>query len=276
MHKLARHSTCLVLPPAKKAQSLKSGQSFHYNYDMNAKIGKNHPWEAESYRYYSRDSIPGQNRLPPQQIIEFLLKNRPSSVLDVGCGSGAFLADLTSHLSASVGHGIEPSPRTVKALEEKWSSRDDLKFSSGCGESIEFADGSFELVIAWSVLHWVDRQYFLQFLGELVRVSSRFILVMDFFPSRPYRTPYRHRPDSFTYKTDFVTPLLSTSVLEPRVDLFWTESQRIVETFFPFGGERPFLNNADNWDARRAVVLEKSLEICDVYSETDFRGVERE
>jgi SAM-dependent methyltransferase len=71
------------------------------------------------------------------------------------------------------------------------------------GTPLRFEDSEFDLVICKSVLHWVRREEILQTIGELFRVSRQYVLIMDFCPSRPYKTPYSHKPGLWTFKTDY-------------------------------------------------------------------------
>jgi hypothetical protein len=76
---------------------------------------------------------------------------------------------------------------------------------------------NFHLVIVWSVLHWVDRNLYLQSLGELIRVTNKHLMVMDFFPKIEHKTKYKHKSGFFTFKTDFDKILQSSGYLKKKI-----------------------------------------------------------
>ena len=67
-------------------------------------------------------------------------------ILDVGCGTGDYVAALEDHLGRYV--GMDFSPSMVTQGREQFSGRDDLSFLAGSGEDMPFADDVFDLVVA--------------------------------------------------------------------------------------------------------------------------------
>lgn len=229
-----------------------------------------HDWETESLRYFSLpDTRPPRGALP-SEIIKFLEGNHIETVLDVGCGNGTFLHEILRELSVAFGVGVEPSKETVKELRARWSEQSELTFQVAAAENLPFADQSFDLVIAWSVLHWISREHYLQALGEMVRVTNRYLLVMDFCPLANYRTPYKHREGRYTYKADFSVPLGATDILEPLVDIrFIQNGLGELEILAP-ADLMPLYGNSRNWLARRCNLYEKSLGLPHLFLEQDF------
>ncbi len=54
--------------------------------------------------------------------------------------------------------------------------------------------------ISRSVLHWIDRNYPMQTLGEAIRVTKQYLIVSDFAPHQPYRVIYMHAPQWRTFQ----------------------------------------------------------------------------
>lgn len=89
------------------------------------------------------------------------------SALDVGCGSGFSTLYAPSHL---VRVGCD---RSVAMLVRNPTT------NRLCASALElpFADGSFDLVYCWEVLHHVDEPH--RVLREMARVSRRYVLVIE-------------------------------------------------------------------------------------------------
>jgi 2-polyprenyl-3-methyl-5-hydroxy-6-metoxy-1,4-benzoquinol methylase len=99
---------------------------------------------------------------------------QPDSLLDVGCGEGV----LTVKWAEALGHrptvGLDiGDPK----LEAEWHlrSRPNLRFVSGRGEQLPFAEGEFDLVAATETLeHVADPE---RTLAEMRRVARSHLLV---------------------------------------------------------------------------------------------------
>ena len=178
-------------------------------------------WGNQSIRYV-RDSEKNSNKKKSEKINFFKIffknffKNKKiRNVLDVGCGNGDFLEDFEINKKIKK-YGIETSVQTVKFLNKRHKK---IKFKKAYCHKIPFNQDEFDLVIVWSVLHWIDRNNYLQSLGELIRVTNKYLIVMDFFPNRPHKTKYKHKKNFFTYKTDFDATLLSSGYLKKETEL---------------------------------------------------------
>jgi len=224
-------------------------------------------WADQSLRYVS--SVLG-NSTPNLdfQLLQSIDHEKYQRVCDVGCGSGENLAFLAGRFGAQ-GIGIEPSAQGVELLREKHKSRRDLDFVCASIDRMPLESNSQDLVLCWSVLHWVGRDEYLQALGELLRITRKHLIVMDFVPLVSYRTPYKHRDGFYTHKMDF-DPVFMASGLVKKVDekRWWDQERcrRMIE-------ERdlmPFLGNVVNWHARKLVIYEKNPAVLPIHGETDF------
>ena len=221
-------------------------------------------WSNESSRYVSMSLNYG----PPPCVSALVksskyLPNLPSSplILDVGCGNGAFLKDMVDCFGAKKGVGLEPSQESVNLLRKKYANEENLEFNKVSAHSLPYKSDEFDLVIIWSVLHWVGRNEYLQALGELIRVSKKYISVMDFVGSREYKVPYSHKRGLYTYKMDFEIPLIASGILKKVAEERWVINEN--EHLIPIREEDliPFEEKSENWGARKMVIFEKNYDV---------------
>ena len=72
-------------------------------------------------------------------------------MLDIGCGTGRFLAQLTEVAKA---WGVDPSPEMLEVARSRVGS---AGLKPGSAEQLPFKDGWFERATMWLVAHLVDR-----------------------------------------------------------------------------------------------------------------------
>lgn len=73
--------------------------------------------------------------------------------LDIGCGPGALTSELVRRLGASAVAAIDPSETFVEECARRHPGVD---VRQGRAESLPFPDGSFDIVLAQLVLHFVS------------------------------------------------------------------------------------------------------------------------
>lgn len=101
--------------------------------------------------------------------------NKIGSVLDAGCGAG-YLLEMLRRLAARSGQnlpmyaGIDAGRSQILRAQERFP-RD--FFRVGDVAELEFADGSFDVVCAYSVLQFLPRERISKALREILRVARR-------------------------------------------------------------------------------------------------------
>jgi SAM-dependent methyltransferase len=105
------------------------------------------------------------------------------SLVDVGCGNGAFIALAEQARTGVRMVGVEPSG---VALDHRWCAAPVVR---GFISNLPFPDRSFDLVASMAVLEHVPRQDVGKAVAELIRISRRYIL-LD-LPYRELRTRIR-------------------------------------------------------------------------------------
>lgn len=225
--------------------------------------------ESESYRL-----LRGQEGFDRPTIIEqsigMLLDQPVQSILDAGCGTAVNLQWLVDRLDATSGLGVEPSEASVQRLTASRRTDARLSFQVASAHNLPFATNSFDLVVCWSVLHWVGRNEYLQSLGELIRVTRRFLLIMDFVAAEEYRVSYSHHQGLFTYKQDFETAVLSSGIMLTRESVRFWEPEPGRPIFLQEQDLEPFLGNPHSYHARKACVFEKDYEVLPLHDAADF------
>jgi SAM-dependent methyltransferase len=228
-------------------------------------------FEKESARFVSThiEDYPGA---PAWLLRSAALKDlRGSSILDVGCGPATFLSSMVEAFNSAVGHGLEPSAEAVALLEASYAGDNRLEFHSGFAHSLPFATGSMDLVVCWSVLHWVGRDEYLQALGELLRVTSEYLVVMDFVASEDYRVSYHHDERFYTYKMDFDQILGASGVLDKLEEHRWWEPDAPGDRRDLMEADLlPFLGNPHSFHARKACIYRKNYARLPLFSSADF------
>jgi len=101
-------------------------------------------------------------------------ENRPSSVLDVGCGDGFVTERLAQRLPEAQVVGFDVGDPRLRA---QWGRRErrNLSFREASAYSVPYDDDSFELVCALEVFEHLERPR--EALAELTRVASRTLLL---------------------------------------------------------------------------------------------------
>jgi ubiquinone/menaquinone biosynthesis C-methylase UbiE len=106
--------------------------------------------------------------LVTEELLEFVLNNTGSTVLDVGCGVGSYVARLNHADKRTVGIDINEG-----AVYQAQKLGRDVRVMSAY--DLQFPDSSFESVIMIETLeHLVDYE---QALAEAARVASRSIVI---------------------------------------------------------------------------------------------------
>jgi ubiquinone/menaquinone biosynthesis C-methylase UbiE len=93
------------------------------------------------------------DRLEVGRVVKLVLENRanPTSVLDVGTGSGLFAEQFTA-MGLQV-TGLDVNPEMIQAAQQYVPSG---IFQEGIAEKLPFPDASFDLVFMGLVLHETD------------------------------------------------------------------------------------------------------------------------
>ena len=228
-------------------------------------------FESQSLRYVSSFLNLEEAEHPLLGYADFQITTLPiESILDVGCGNGNSLKSLCNSLSCK-GVGIEPSPEAVSLLSTKFIDSGNLEFRCASVHHLPFASDSFDLVTAWSVLHWVGRNEYLQSIGEMIRVTRKYLVIMDFVAKNDYRVTYHHDDDMFTFKMDFEKAVLQSGIAKKlHEDRWWISPEDGKRHMISKDQLSPFLQNPINYHSRKMVIFEKVYDKLPILNELDF------
>jgi ubiquinone/menaquinone biosynthesis C-methylase UbiE len=110
----------------------------------------------------------------PAALVDWLLRDAPEAVADVGAGTGK----LTRLLAARVPtvHAVDPSPRMLDQLRAAVPTADVLV---GSAEAIPLPDASVDLVAVAQAWHWVDPERALPEVRRVLRPGGALVLVWN-------------------------------------------------------------------------------------------------
>ena len=228
-------------------------------------------FQDESYRFVS-SNIKNINRsnyfsYSPKS----LAKDKIDSILDVGCGNGERLNEWRINFESTTAVGIEPSEQAVELLNDKWNNVEEISFISGYAHSLPFETDTFDLVTAWSVLSWVGRPEYIQSIGELIRVCSKYLCIVDFCASKDYRVPYSHEDGLYTYKQDFDPIVCASGIMKSiEVKRWWPDPETKKRNSIEESDLKKFELNKLSYFARKLVVYEKNYNLLPIKSQIDF------
>jgi SAM-dependent methyltransferase len=176
---------------------------------------------------------------------------RPESVLDVGCGDGAVLAELARRGVGSTRVGLDISSSAVRLAASRPELTAALLFD---GERIEFEDRAYDLAFATHVLEHVPAPE--RLLAELLRVARVAVVEVPLESNLSARRPrarelsqaagHLHR-----FSRGEIRRLLSDAGWEPRGEIL-DPLPRAVHTF---GADTPAATakGSVKWALRAAV-----------------------
>lgn len=160
--------------------------------------------ESEGNGWYSRNRIE-KARLEEKRAHDPLLpvlrrlESPPRRVLEIGASNGWRLALLREEWPGGTFHGVDPSSRAVE------DAPGGVTLSCGTADSLPYEDASFDLVIFGFCLYLCDRADLFRIAAEADRVlaDGGTMAIYDFSPPQPYRNPYAHGADIYSYKMDY-------------------------------------------------------------------------
>jgi ubiquinone/menaquinone biosynthesis C-methylase UbiE len=134
-----------------------------------------------------QDALMEPLNAPLRDIALRMMPARPGArVLDVGCGTGTQLARYLE--AGCVVSGIDASDAMLERARSRLGADADLRH--GSAESLPYADGTFDLVLASLMLHELTADARDAVVREMVRVvaPSGRLLITEFHPG-PWQMP---------------------------------------------------------------------------------------
>lgn len=150
---------------------------------------------------------------------------RASLVLEVGCGTGAILSELPTHLSL---HGLDIDPA---ALAQCRAHAPAVSLIQGNALQLPYSDAAFDIVYCHFLLLWVSNP--LQTLLEMKRVTKPGADVIAF--AEPDYTARVDKPSELVQLGNWQTESLRSQGADPGLgarlaDLFFRAGIKLIET----------------------------------------------
>lgn len=124
----------------------------------------------------------------------------PESILEVGCNIGLNLRAI-DRLSAAALYAVEPNAKArQRVVDDRVMAAERLHDATG--QNLPFSVGEIDMVFSAGVLIHVHPDDLGAVADEMHRVSNRWILVAEYFSTKPESIPYRGRND-LLFKRDF-------------------------------------------------------------------------
>jgi ArsR family transcriptional regulator len=135
---------------------------------------------AAEWDRLSREVL-GDLDLPAQVgAILGLLRSRPESAVDIGCGTGTLLEVLAATAARSI--GVDSSPRMLERARRRFEGRPEVEVRLGEAEHLPLGDGEAQLVLMSMTLHHLAEPE--AGLREVARVTTRggSLLIVELAP----------------------------------------------------------------------------------------------
>jgi SAM-dependent methyltransferase len=137
-------------------------------------------------------------------LIQLIQKHdQIQTIAELGCASGYRLHVLAQAYPDRKFVGVDVSQEAIAYGIDHYP---ELLLKRGSLSDLPLGT-TFDLVIVYSVLHWVDRQTLARTIAEIDRVTrdGGLLLIGDFLPDFQQRCHYHHLPEQavYTYKQDY-------------------------------------------------------------------------
>ena len=179
-------------------------------------------WQGDGGNAYMyRNSYTPQNvdrRALSFQRIQRHMIPAPSAILEVGAGPGENLLALQNSSTANL-YAIEPNESARVALEQLFGSD---RIFDGHAEAIPSPDNTFDLVFTAGVLIHIAPPRVPYAMREMVRVSKRYVLAIEYFS--PQAEPVVYYGDERIWRNDFGKIYLAQGLEQVAHGFFWKEA----------------------------------------------------
>ena len=96
-------------------------------------------------------------------------------VLDIGCGNGALLRELSSRIAS--GAGVDRSPRMIALARAQAVGQEHLSFETVDGPRLPFADASFDAVVSLLSFRYLDWDPIVNEIRRVLAPGGRILIV---------------------------------------------------------------------------------------------------
>jgi ubiquinone/menaquinone biosynthesis C-methylase UbiE len=178
-------------------------------------VSQGHIFESgEGDRWFERNRASLDQFDPATDVVMRVVEDAqlsPRSAAELGAANGVRIAAIAARYGCRA-VAVDVSPMAVDEGRRKFH---DVEFHVAPMDRLPL-DESFELIVVNFVLHWIERPLLMRTVSEIDRVlaDGGHLVIGDFLPDGPTRTPYHHLPDQvvWTYKQDYAAVFLSSGL----------------------------------------------------------------
>lgn len=116
------------------------------------RVGESFHRQAIEYDQHAKVQLKVVHKL--LEIVGCRLDIVPSTILDVGCGTGRLLSELHQTYPAAALNGIDLAQNMVLQAKERLGDTADV--ACGDAEQLPFNDNTFDLIVSSSTLQWLE------------------------------------------------------------------------------------------------------------------------
>ena len=137
-------------------------------------------WNAETAEWYAQK----YGDYPTNQLgIDALSFSENSTIVDIGCGTGAALRHAASKLKGGIFIGVDPVPRMIEIANE-WTAdhaaKNRIEFRVGAAEELPIDTNFADTVLAFdSIDHWQDVDQGLKEVSRILHSDGKFVIIKD-------------------------------------------------------------------------------------------------
>lgn len=162
-------------------------------------------WRGEFGDAYLERNAPEETQLRNRtkmwaNVLNCMLGDPPKSILEIGSNIGLNLRVLPTLLDAEL-FAVEPNDKArSKLIEEGIIPEANLR--GGLAMDVDFPDAAFDMAFTCTVLIHIHPDDLLQACREVYRVSSKYIVCIEYFSDKLETVHYRGQ-DNALFKRDF-------------------------------------------------------------------------
>lgn len=162
-------------------------------------------WQGDFGNAYIERNLPSDKRIEDRErafseILSHTKGGEPVSILECGCNIGLNLRALKRITPAAL-YACEPNARARSVLLQD-EVLAESRLTDGTLQALPYEDASFDLVFTSGVLIHVHPDQLEAAYREMYRVSSRYVLSIEYFSKHPETIRYQGR-DDLLFKRDF-------------------------------------------------------------------------
>ncbi len=155
--------------------------------------------------YYERNQFDDEHIKQLSHVFAYIYNKfapntHPQKILEIGCGTARQLRAIERISSAEL-YGIEPN-RKAREEAQSYPEINEDNIIDGTCEALPFKDNEMDLAFTACVLIHMNEENLISSIKEIERVSSRYVLAIEYFSQSLEVVPYRNH-DNFLHKRDF-------------------------------------------------------------------------